>query len=121
MIQLLKHQFWDSVYQNASDPYIQHKTFWKINNWFCSSPDAHLCIWYDDSLISNANIQAELFVDHFSQETAHEPLPIVSVHTKNEKLNGPLHISELQEAIHYIKATPLGDNRIRAKYFKRIK
>lgn len=116
VIKNAKRQFWDSVCQNASDSDILRKTFRRIRNRPCPSPDTNSCL-----PITDANIQVEIFANHSSGAAAHELLPLDYGNADNDKLNRLLQLLELKDAIRQNKPTSPGFDRISTAFFKRFK
>lgn len=61
----------------------------------------------------------EIFEDNFSEEAAHEPLPLDYEEADCKKLNQPFVLSELRVAISRTKSTSPGEDRIINAAFSR--
>lgn len=108
VIRSSKRHYWNAVCQNANDSSILYKTYRKIRTRSCSPIDAHFCLSHTDFLIPEANIQCEIFVDHFSEASDHEPLLLVYGNGDNEMLNCIFRIPELNETLRRTKSTSPG-------------
>ena len=113
-----KRGYWSRVCSDASDPYILFRVFKNLRSRTCISPDSHLCLNHNGSLIYDAVHQAEIFADHYSNVVNHVPIPMVYGPEETSALNKPFTIDELTEAINKTKNSAPGEDGIRAVLFK---
>ena len=69
--------------------------FKNLKNRTCVSPESHLCLNNTGNVIYNANYQAEIFANYYSNVVNHEPIPIVYSLEETLALNEPFSIDEL--------------------------
>ena len=88
-----------------------------FQNCSSTSSDSHYILQIDDSLISDASIQSEILIDHFSAGAALESLPLDFSGNEFIHLNTSFTLSELQDSIHRTRSTIPGENKILAILF----
>ena len=118
VIKEAKRHFWDLVCSKAQDPRILYHTLRKFQTRSSTSPDSHYILQNDDALISDASIQSEILVDHFSAGVSLEPLPLDFSENEPNQLNTSFSLFELQDAIRRTKNTTPGEDKISANFFK---
>ena len=113
-----KRHIWDLACSKSHDPHILYRTLRNFQNSSITTPDSHYILQNEDNLISDAYIQCDILVDHFSAGAALEPLPLDFSENESNHLNSFFTLSELHDAICRTKRTTLGEDKISANFFK---
>lgn len=94
---------------------ILHNVFHKLKNRSSSSPDS---LQSEDSLSPDADVQAKIFADYFSEESGHEPIPFTINSKDSNQHDCPFTLIYLKLVIRRTRILPACEDKISVALFK---
>ncbi|GBN92412.1 putative RNA-directed DNA polymerase from transposon BS [Araneus ventricosus] len=112
--------YWDSICNISRNPRMFYSMLNKISNHVSQDINTSNLIIHNNRIISNPQLQSNLFVNFFALRIQHEPIPLDYNGVHNSNLNHPIQIQETIKAIQTTRNSTPGADNIPAAWFKRL-